>query len=65
MGKITIICPRTGQRVPTGLVMDRNEFERAPEATNVFRCSACGRVHQWTKQEAEWLEDSPDEDPGP
>ncbi|HEX4023123.1 MAG TPA: hypothetical protein VHX52_00220 [Steroidobacteraceae bacterium] len=61
---VTIICPRTGQRVPTGVVMNREEFERAPSVPNVVRCAACGRVHQWTKQDAELLESDPDSPPG-
>ena len=64
MGMVTIICPRTGQRVPTGVVMDREEFERAPPVSNVVRCAACGRVHRWTRQDAELLEEGPDPKPG-
>lgn len=55
---VTIVCPTTGRRVPTGIVMDRTEFERAVFESNVLRCPACGRIHAWSKQDAQ-LEESP------
>jgi hypothetical protein len=36
--------------------MDPEEFERAPLTISVVRCRACGRVHQWTKKDAELQE---------
>lgn len=56
---VTIVCPTTGRRVPTGIVMDRAEFERAVFEANVLRCPACGRIHTWSKQDAE-LRETPD-----
>lgn len=64
MGIVTIICPRTGQRVSTGLSMTSEDFERASPDRNVLRCPACGRVHEWQKESAE-LEDAPPQPPTP
>lgn len=62
MGRIMIVCPATGQRVPTGLAMSRQEFEQAVLSGSVTRCPACGRIHAWTKRDAT-LEDDPPEPP--
>ena len=59
MGTVTIICPRTGQRVSTGLSMSREEFDQVGSDRNVLRCPACGRVHEWLMEEAELEEDPP------
>jgi len=56
MGRIMIACPTTGQLVPTGLTLSREEFERAVLSGSVTRCPACGRIHAWTKRDAS-LED--------
>ncbi|MGH8257502.1 MAG: hypothetical protein ACRET0_14970 [Steroidobacteraceae bacterium] len=43
--------------------MDAEEFARAPLTNNVVRCAACGRVHQWTKQDAELQDRGSDQGP--
>jgi len=59
MGIVMIVCPITGQRVPTGIVMDAAQFERAILDPSVVRCSACGRIHTWSKKDAELSDDPP------
>lgn len=59
MGRVFIVCPVTGQQVPTGLVMDPEEFDRAVLQDNVLRCPACGRIHTWSKQDAQLREEPP------
>jgi hypothetical protein len=56
MGRVTIVCPTTGREVATGITMERAEFERAALENNVFRCSACGRIHVWSKKDARFRE---------
>jgi hypothetical protein len=52
MGIIMIACPSTGHAVSTGIEM--SGFEQLPTVTATMTCSACGRVHRWTKEDA-WL----------
>jgi hypothetical protein len=52
MGIITINCPSTGRAVSTGIEM--SSIEQLPTVTATTVCSVCGRVHQWTRDNA-WL----------
>jgi hypothetical protein len=56
MGTVSIICPHTGQTVPTGIVMSSPEFELAVLGSNDLRCPACGRIHCWSKMDARLVE---------
>jgi hypothetical protein len=52
MGIIMINCPATGHGVSTGIeVCDTDQL---PTVTATTVCPECGRVHEWTKNEA-WL----------
>ena len=52
MGMIMIACPSTGRAVSTGI--ETIEVDRLPNVIATTVCSACGRVHEWTKSDA-WL----------
>jgi hypothetical protein len=52
MGIIMIKCPSTGHAVSTGIEM--SGLDRLPSVIATMVCSACGRVHEWTKADA-WL----------
>lgn len=52
MGIIMINCPATGHGVSTGIEVCATDQLPIVVATTV--CPACGRVHEWTKNEA-WL----------
>jgi hypothetical protein len=52
MGIIMISCPATGQGVSTGIEVVGTD--QLPVVTATTICPECGRVHQWTKNEA-WL----------
>ena len=52
MGILMIECPSTGREISTGIEMLNVDQLPAVKATTV--CSACGRVHEWTKHDA-WL----------
>jgi hypothetical protein len=54
MGVLMIECPRTGREVSTGI--ETIDVDRLPAVRATTVCSACGRVHEWTKNEA-WLAD--------
>jgi hypothetical protein len=49
---IMIRCPTKGSTVSTGIEV--LGVEELPAVTATMACSACGGVHQWTKNEA-WL----------
>ena len=51
MGTVTIMCPRTGKQVSTGVEMDTRAF-RSLSATQhfAFRCWLCGHEHEWSKR---------------
>jgi hypothetical protein len=55
MGIIMINCPATGRGVSTGI--ETVGIDDLPAVTAEMVCSACGRVHHWTKAEA-WLDDT-------
>jgi hypothetical protein len=52
MGVLMIKCPSTGHAVSTGIEM--SAVERLPIVIATAKCSACGRVHEWTVNDA-WL----------
>ena len=52
MGIIMINCPATGHGVSTGIEVVATD--QLPIVTATTVCSACGDVHEWTKNEA-WL----------
>jgi hypothetical protein len=52
MGIIMINCPATGHGVSTGIEVCTTDQLPVVVATTV--CPACGREHEWTKNEA-WL----------
>ena len=58
MGSVTILCPRTGQQVPTGIEMTRYEFDAMPITQATMHCWACGGEHSWSKRWATFVEDS-------
>lgn len=60
MGLITILCPRTGQQVSTGVEADRTTFDRMPMVRATMRCWLCGGEHSWSKRWATLVdEDDP------
>ena len=54
IGRILITCPDTGAPVETVLRMRRSAFD-ALQGEYRFRCTRCGRVHAWRREDA-WLE---------
>jgi hypothetical protein len=54
MGVIMIQCPSTGRGVSTGI--ETIAVEQLPTVKAQTVCPACGRMHEWTKNEA-WLAD--------
>ncbi|HEV2364452.1 MAG TPA: hypothetical protein VGS12_09690 [Caulobacteraceae bacterium] len=50
---VMITCPDTGDPVKTVLRLRPSAFE-ALRGEHSFRCSRCGQVHRWRKEEA-WL----------
>ena len=52
MGILMINCPSTGRAVSTGIEM--SGVDQLPSVIAKTECSACGRVHEWTKDDA-WL----------
>lgn len=56
MARVITNCPTTGAPVPTGHVMNENQFE-ATTARLAFRCSDCGEIHHFQRGEA-WLKEA-------
>ena len=52
MGILMINCPSTGRAVSTGIEM--SGVDQLPTVIATIQCSACGCVHEWTKDNA-WL----------
>ena len=52
MGILMINCPSTGHAVSTGIEV--SGVDQLPTVVATTKCSACGCVHEWTKDSA-WL----------
>jgi hypothetical protein len=57
MQRVLITCPSQGRPVSTVQRMRQAAFETMAGRVS-FRCSACGEVHHWRKEDA-WLEAAP------
>ena len=57
-GDIFILCPTTGQPVPTGLHTDTVVFHTLPKIEMRMRCPACHKNHSWNCTRA-WVIESP------
>lgn len=60
MGIVTILCPRTGRQVSTGLEVDPPPFRAMPGKKFSMHCWACGGEHIWSKRWATLSQDDPD-----
>jgi hypothetical protein len=54
MGVVMINCPATGHAVSTGIEVAMPKVDELPKVIATTICSACGSVHEWTKDDA-WL----------
>jgi hypothetical protein len=54
ISRVLIRCPETGETVGTILRLRPSAFETL-RGEYRFRCSRCGQVHAWRKEDA-WLE---------
>jgi len=61
MGVITILCPRTGKQVSTGIEIDQDQFARMRETRFTMSCWLCGGEHVWSKRWATFVEDVPED----
>ena len=52
MALLTIECPRTGERISTGIDTDAETFDRLPDAVARVQCPCCGGEHPWRKTDA-------------
>jgi len=58
MAEVTILCPRTGERVPTGLDIDEEAFQSLRPVVSRMKCPACGSEHVWSKANARLAQSS-------
>ena len=49
---VVIVCPKTGQEVPTGVVTDIESFADLPRGKSQFQCAVCGDIHEWSATDA-------------
>ncbi len=54
IGRVLITCPNTGTPVETVLRMRQSAFDTL-QGEHSFRCTRCGKVHAWRREDA-WLE---------
>lgn len=52
MANVMIRCPKTGEAVPTGIGMDFESFKSVEMSDNQVRCTSCGEMHLWQKEDA-------------
>ncbi|HUO12613.1 MAG TPA: hypothetical protein VMU37_07645 [Caulobacteraceae bacterium] len=57
VSRVLIRCPETGETVGTVLRLRPSAFE-AMRGEYSFRCTRCGKVHAWRREDA-WLEKVP------
>jgi len=55
--RVLIACPETGETVQTVLRLRPSAFDEL-RGEYAFRCTRCGKVHAWRKEDA-WLEKVP------
>ncbi len=53
INRVLITCPQTGEPVETVFRLRRAAFEEL-KGEHRFRCTRCGQVHVWRKEDA-WL----------
>ncbi len=58
MGVVMIKCPAVRRDVSTGIEMC--DLGDLPLVVATMSCPACGRIHEWTRDDA-WLADGGDE----
>jgi hypothetical protein len=52
VAEVMIKCPKTGNFVPTGIVMDAISYQGSSMSNNSFApCPECGRAHRWSDTE--------------
>ena len=54
ISRVLVHCPETGETVGTVMRLRPSAFE-ALRGEYGFRCSRCGKIHNWRKEDA-WLE---------
>jgi hypothetical protein len=54
ISRVLIHCPKTGEAVGTVMRMRPSAFEGL-RGEYGFRCTRCGQIHNWRKEDA-WLE---------
>jgi hypothetical protein len=57
VSRVLITCPETGDTVGTVLRLRPTAFD-ALRGEYSFRCTRCGKIHSWSKDDA-WLEKAP------
>ncbi len=57
VSRVLVQCPETGDTVGTVMRLRPSAFE-ALRGEYGFRCTRCGKVHTWRKENA-WLEGGP------
>ena len=50
-----IMCPESGEPVPTGVRIDPASSETSDRSERTFVCPHCFHVHTWTMDDA-WIE---------
>jgi len=56
MGTLMIRCPATGDKISTGIEIDRLKFACSPVFFADAYCPACDASHRWFAREA-WVEE--------
>jgi hypothetical protein len=54
INRVMITCPETGESVETVVRLRPSAFD-VLKGEYSFRCTRCGKVHAWRKEDA-WLE---------
>ncbi len=58
MGVVMILCPRSGQKVSTGVEFSEREFNALPPSKHMtMRCWMCGGDHEWSSRWATYVDD--------
>jgi len=53
--RVMIMCPESGEPVPTGVRLDPASPETSDRSERTFVCPHCFHVHTWTMDDA-WIE---------
>lgn len=63
MGVLLVICPQTGKKFSTGILIDKDDlYAISQDTVSASYCPYCKHEHKWHYRDAEYVDALPPED---